>query len=63
MGCEMSGRIWVVEENMGTRTRPAWWATSFVRDTRELARKAQGAAKRAGYVTRVVQYVRQGGAR
>ena len=30
---------------------------------RELARKAQGTAKRAGYVTRVVQYVRQGGAR
>ena len=48
---------------MGTRTKPAWWATSFVRDTRELARKAQGTAKRAGYVTRVVQYVRQGGAR
>ena len=43
----MSGRIWVVEENMGTRTKPAWWATSFVRDTRELARKAQGTAKRA----------------
>jgi hypothetical protein len=59
----MSGRIWVVEENMGSRAQPAWWATSFVRDTRALARRAQLTAKSAGYVTRVVQYVRQGGAR
>ncbi len=59
----MSGRIWVVEENLGSRAQPSWWAMRDVRDTRALARKAQVAAKRAGYVTRVVQYVRQGGAR
>ena len=59
----MSGRIWVVEENLGSRARPSWWAMPVVRDTRNLARQEQRAAKRAGYVTRVVQYVRQGGAR
>ena len=59
----MSGRIWVVEENIGSRAHPSWRAMRVVRDTRYRARQAQAAVKRAGYVTRVVQYVRQGGAR
>ena len=59
----VSGRIWVVEENLGSRAQPSWRAMRVVRDTRYFARQAQAAVKRAGYVTRVVQYVRQGGAR
>ena len=59
----VSGRIWVVEENLGSRAQPNWRAMRVVRDTRYFARQAQRAVKRAGYVTRVVQYVRQGGAR
>ena len=65
----MSGRIWVVEENLGSRTNPSWyvmesWTTVPVaRSTRQLARKEQAKAKALGYASRVMQYVRQGGAR
>ena len=59
----MSGRIWVVEENLGSRAQPRWSAMPVFRNTRNLARQAQASVNLAGYVTRVVQYVRQGGAR
>ena len=59
----MSGRIWVVEWNMGSRTSPNWRPTLAIRNTRALARQAQAVGKRAGMTSRVVPYVRQGGAR
>jgi hypothetical protein len=57
----MSGRIWVVEVNDGTRTVPQWHVVAW-RSTRSFARSAQVARGDAAR-TRVVQYVRQGGAR
>ena len=57
----MSGRIWAIEINSGTRTAPKWHVVAW-RGTRAFARDEQikrGDAAR----TRVVQYVRQGGAR
>jgi hypothetical protein len=57
----MSGRIWVVEINDGTRTAPRWHVVAW-RSTRAFARSAQVSRGDAAR-TRVVQYVRQGGAR
>ena len=57
----MSGRIWVVEINAGTRTAPQWYVVTW-RSTRAFARSAQVSRGDAAR-TRVVQYVRQGGAR
>lgn len=57
----MSGRIWAIEINSGTRTAPKWHVVTW-RGTRAFARDERikrGDAAR----TRVVQYVRQGGAR
>ena len=57
----MSGRIWVVEINAGTRTAPRWLPVEF-QGTRLEVRQAQAWYGRK-YPSRVVQYVRQGGAR
>jgi hypothetical protein len=57
----MSGRLWVVEINAGTRTAPRWLRLAY-RGTRVEARQAQ-AWHDSEYPSRVVQYVRQGGAR
>ena len=57
----MSGRIWVVEINEGTRTAPRWLPVEY-RGTRVEVRQAQ-AWHGGKYPSRVVQYVRQGGAR
>jgi hypothetical protein len=58
----MSGRIWVVEGWDGAK-----WNPLFSRSTRAYARKSQPDAfqrnAKRGRNTRVVQYVRQGGAR
>jgi hypothetical protein len=60
----MNGRIWVVEGWDGEREK---WNPLFSRSTRAYARKAQTDAfqrnAKRGRNTRVVQYVRQGGAR
>ena len=64
----MSGRIWVIEQNEGTRAKPKWWPLGF-EDTRADARRRAAADRKhskhlnAGEQYRVVQYVRQGGAR
>ena len=57
----MSGRIWVVEINAGTRIAPRWLRVAY-RGTRVEALQAQ-AWHDSEYPSRVVQYVRQGGAR
>ena len=63
----MSGRIWVVEVNEGTRAEPQWRvAQSF--DVRAKARRLRHVLSwskecRSFGKVRVVQYVRQGGAR
>ena len=56
----MSGRIWVVEANVGSRKMPEWHVIAW-RATRAVARKSS--MREANMPTRVVQYVRQGGAR
>lgn len=58
----MSGRIWVVEWNMGKRMEIRW-VPEAVSPTRAKARMAQAKIREDGWRTRVVQYVRQGGAR
>lgn len=59
----MSGRIWVVEINTGTRIAPQWVRVAY-RGTRVEARQTQTQEWHdATYPSRVVQYVRQGGAR
>ena len=57
----MSGRIWVVEINVGTRAAPRWVSVEY-RKTRAKVREAQ-AWHGGQYPSRVVQYERQGGAR
>ena len=59
----MSGRLWVVEINAGTRTAPRWLPVAY-RGTRVEARQTKTQAWHdATCPSRVVQYVRQGGAR
>ena len=62
----MSGRIWVVEVNDGTRAEPKWMAAQSF-NSRAKARLKKHVLSwvkvcKFGKV-RVVQYVRQGGAR
>ena len=62
----MSGRIWVVEVNEGTRAKPQWRAAQSyeVRANARLRKYALSWAKGGIFgKVRVVQYVRQGGAR
>lgn len=63
----MSGRIWVVEWNIATRAMPDWRVVQSFR-SRADARQQQRAlavfnGRRVFGKTRLVQYVRQGGAR
>lgn len=61
----MSGRIWVVEVNEGTRAEPKWMAAqSFNARAKARLKKhvlSWAKGRKFGKV-RVVQYVRQGGA-
>ena len=58
----MSGRIWVVEINTGTRIKADWHLVDYCM-RRSNARYLQSNLREFYQMTRVVQYVRQGGAR
>ena len=58
----MSGRIWVVEYK-NDRTQGQWGLLVASAATRDKARSIQQVMRRNFPVTRVVQYVLQGGAR
>jgi len=58
----MSGRIWAVEQNKGTRIKADWHLVDYCK-RRSTARYLQSKLRGFYQMTRVVQYVRQGGAR
>lgn len=58
----MSGRIWVIEHR-GDRRNGRWHVLVTSSVSRDNARSIQMALRHDFPITRVVQYVRQGGAR